>query len=162
MRKILLRSSLFLLLLAVYPVYAQDQFRGQAFSIIDALQESVPGKGEVEINQSVAIRNLLGTRRSSLNDETQYLEMPGFRAQVFSGNLKNSKDEAFKKEKEIKDLFPELITYVTYVAPFWRLRIGDYRSHEEAYHTMRVLMDAFPSYAKEMYIVREDVKIPLY
>jgi hypothetical protein len=42
------------------------------------------------------------------------------------------------------------------------LRIGDYRSHEEAYHTMRVLMDAFPSYAKEMYIVREDVKIPLY
>lgn len=162
MRKIFLRLPLFLFVWMVYPVCAQDQYRGQAFSIIDALQESVPGKGNVEINQSAAIRNLLGTRQISMNDDTHFLEIPGFRAQVFSGNLRNSKDEAFKKEKEIKEIFPEMVTYVTYVAPFWRLRVGDYRSHEEAYHTMRVLMDAFPSYAKEMYIVREDVKIPLY
>lgn len=156
------RSCLFLLVFLAYPLLAQEQFRGQAFSIIDALQESVPGKGEVEIKQSSAIRNLLGTRQLNLTDEMQYLEISGFRTQVFSGNLRNSKDEAFKKEKEIKGLFPELVTYVTYVAPFWRLRIGDYRSHEEAYHTMRLLMDAFPSYAKEMYIVREEIRIPLY
>ena len=43
----------------------------------------------------------------------------------------------------------------------WRLRIGDFRSHEEAYHMQRLLMDAFPAYRKEMYIVREEVKIPL-
>ena len=48
-----------------------------------------------------------------------------------------------------------------YNAPFWRLRIGDFRSHEEAYHMQRLLMDAFPAYRKEMYIVREEVKIPL-
>ena len=35
------------------------------------------------------------------------------------------------------------------------------RSHEEAYHMQRLLMDAFPTYRKEMYIVREEVKIPL-
>lgn len=101
-------------------------------------------------------------RRISTDDEMLFLEVSGFRAQVFSGNLRNSKEEAFKKEKEIKELFPELATYVTYVAPFWRLRIGDYRSREEAYYTMRMLMNAFPSYAKEMYIVKEDIKIPLY
>ena len=72
-----------------------------------------------------------------------------------------SKDEAFRKEKEIKELFPDVSTYVTYNAPFWRLRIGDFRSHEEAYHMQRLLMDAFPAYRKEMYIVREEVKIPL-
>ena len=65
------------------------------------------------------------------------------------------------KEKEIKELFPDVPTYVTYNAPFWRLRIGDFRSHEEAYHMQRLLMDAFPAYRKEMYIVREEVKIPL-
>lgn len=162
MRKIVLCSSLFLLVWMAYPVCAQTQYRGQALSIVDALQESVPGKGEVEINQSPAIRNLLGTRKASMNDDMPFLETPGYRAQVFSGNLRNSKEEAFKKEKEIKELYPELVTYVTYVAPFWRLRVGDYRSHEEAYHTMRILMNSFPSYAKEMYIVREDVKIPLY
>lgn len=158
MRKIFLSSSFFLLFCVITPVIAQ----AQAFSIIDALQESVPGKGEVEINQSSAIRNLLGTRKEFLGGDTQYLEIPGFRANIFSGNLRNSKDEAFKKEKEIKEIFPDLATYVTYVAPFWRLRVGDYRSHEEAYQIMRTLMDAFPGYAKEMYIVKEDVKIPLY
>lgn len=154
--------SFFFLSALVYPTFAQDSFYGQPHSIIDALQEPTPGKGRVEIKQSVAIRNLLGVRGIGTLDDGQYIEIQGFRTQVFTGNLRNSKDEAFKKEKEINELFPNLATYVTYVAPFWRLRIGDYRSHEEAYHTMRLLMDAFPSYAKEMYIVKEDVKISLY
>lgn len=160
MKKVFWRSCSFLLILLAFPLCAFSQYG--ATSIIDALQESVPGKGKVEIRQSYAIRNLLGTRKIGFGDDTQFMEIQGYRAQVFTGNLKNSKDEAFKKEKEINELFPELVTYVTYVAPFWRLRVGDYRSHEEAYHTMRMLMDAFPSYAKEMNIVREDVKIPLY
>lgn len=135
---------------------------GQAFSIIDALQESVPGKGEVEIKQSAAIRNLVGTRREFMDSDIQYLDVTGYRTQVFSGNLRTSREEAYTKEKEIKEIFPDLTTYVEYMAPFWRLRVGDYRSREEAYHAMRLLMDAFPSYAKEMYIVRDEVKIPLY
>ena len=64
-------------------------------------------------------------------------------------------------EEEIKELFPDIPTYVTYNAPFWKLRVGDFRSHEEAYQLMRQLMEAFPDYAKEMYIVKEEVKIPL-
>ena len=52
-------------------------------------------------------------------------------------------------------------TYVTYDAPFWKLRVGDFRSHEEAYHLMRQLMKAFPAFGKEMYIVREEIQIPL-
>ena len=56
---------------------------------------------------------------------------------------------------------PDVPTYVSYNAPFWKLRVGDFRSHEEAYHMMRQLMAAFPKYGKEMYIVREEIKIPL-
>lgn len=156
------RLCLFLSVSFAITLSAQEQAGSQALSIVDALQESESGKGEVEIRQSAAIRNLLGTRHGIITEDMQYLEIPGFRTQVFSGNLRDSKDEAFRKEKEIKDSFPELVTYVTYIAPFWRLRVGDYRSREEAYHTMRMLMNAFPSYAKEMYIVREEVKIPLY
>lgn len=161
MKRYLTGLFFFLFAFLFYPLCAQDQFSTQPFSIIDALQESVPGKGEVEIQQSTAIRYLIGTR-GVLTEDMQFMEIPGFRAQVFSGNLRNSKEEAFKREKEIKEAFPEMVTYVTYVAPFWRLRIGDYRSHEEAYHVMRTLMAAFPAYAKEMYIVKEDVKVPLY
>lgn len=138
----------------------------QATTIFDGLQSPGLGKGKVIVNQSSAIQNMIGSRMSGANvektDTETFLKVQGFRTQVFSGNnQRKSKDEAFRKEKEIKELFPDVPTYVTYNAPFWKLRVGDFRSHEEAYHMMRLLMNAFPSYGKEMYIVKEEIKIPL-
>ncbi|WP_298549180.1 SPOR domain-containing protein [uncultured Parabacteroides sp.] len=154
------------MLLGASALSAQTGGAGQAEDIIDALQERVPGKGTVVVRGSDALRNMLGKRLHGegveKTDSTAFLKIQGYRTQVFSGNnQRKSKDEAFRKEKEIKELFPDVPTYVTYNAPFWRLRIGDFRSHEEAYHMQRLLMDAFPAYKKEMYIVREEVKIPL-
>lgn len=135
-------------------------------TIFDAMQQKTPGKGTVVVRQPDVLRNMLGKRLHGEDvektDSTAFLKIQGYRTQVFSGNnQRKSKDEAFRKEKEIKELFPDVPTYVTYNAPFWRLRVGDFRSHEEAYHMQRLLMDAFPAYKKEMYIIREDVKIPL-
>lgn len=135
-------------------------------SIFEALGKSGAGEGSVVVHQSEAIQNLIGKRMRGANveatDSLVYLKMQGYRTQVFSGNSQRaSKDEAFLKEEEIKELFPTLPTYVTYTAPFWKLRVGDFRSHEEAYQMMRILREAFPAYAKEMYIVREEIKIPL-
>ena len=140
-------------------LFAQTALEGERSTIFDALQRSGLGKGEVVINQSAAIREMVGERMRGANVETTdsltFLKVQGYRTQVFSGNNQRvSKDEAFRKEKEIKELFPEIPTYVTYNAPFWKLRVGDFRSHEEAYHMMRLLMGAFPKYGKEMCIVR--------
>ena len=154
------------MLLGAFALSAQTSSGEQAENIFDALQEKVPGKGTVIVRQPNALRNMLGKRLHGegveKTDSTAFLKIQGYRTQVFSGNnQRKSKDEAFRKEKEIKELFPDVPTYVTYNAPFWRLRVGDFRSHEEAYHMQRLLMDAFPVYKKEMYIIREDVKIPL-
>ncbi len=137
-----------------------------ARTIFDALQESGAGEGEVIVNQSPDIKRLVGSRLSGDNiersDTETFIKLQGFRTKVFSGNnQRSSKDEAFAKERQVKEIFPDLPTYVTYTAPFWRLRVGDFRSHEEAYRMLRLLRDAFPSFGKEMYIVREEVKIPL-
>jgi hypothetical protein len=136
-------------------------------TIINELQTPKPGKGSVLIDQTDAIRHLIGARRQGMDigttaDGKSYLKYQGYRVQVFSGNnQRTSKDEAFRREKEMKELIPGIPTYVTYNAPFWRLRIGDYDSHEEAFHIQRQLMQAFPKYGKEMYIVREEVRLPL-
>lgn len=136
-------------------------------TIFDSLEEPGAGKGSVVINQSDEVRRMVGARRYGTNveqvDGGTFLVLDGFRAQVFSGNNQRlSKDEAFRKEKQIRELFPDLTTYVTYTAPFWKLRVGDYRTHEEAYHILRELQQTFPSFAKEMYIVKEKIRIPLY
>jgi hypothetical protein len=119
----------------------------------------------VVVNQDPSIKKMVGVRLAG--DKVQrtgndaFIKVQGFRAQVFTGNQRLSKDEAFKREKEIKEIFPELTTYVTYTAPFWKLRVGDFRSHEEAYDLKRKLVEAFPTYGKEIYIVKEEVNIPL-
>ena len=130
------------ILLGASALSAQTDGGGQVEDIIDALQERVPGKGTVTVRGSDALRNMLGKR-------------------LHGEGVEKTDSAAFLKIQEIKELFPDVPTYVTYNAPFWRLRIGDFRSHEEAYHMQRLLMDAFPAYRKEMYIVREEVKIPL-
>ena len=155
----------FCLLLGVFSLSAQttsDSYQ----TIFDAMEAGGAGKGRVDIHQSDAIRNLVGAHKKGADVEQSgdesFLKIQGYRTQVFSGNnQRKSKDEAFRKEKEIKELFPDVPTYVTYNAPFWKLRIGDFRTHEEAYRMQRLLMDAFPAYKKEMYIVKEEVKIPL-
>lgn len=154
------------MLLGASCLSAQTTVDEQVVTIFDTLQEGGAGKGSVTVHQADGIRNMVGARLHGSdvekNGDEAFLKIQGFRTQVFSGNdQRKSKDEAFRKEKEIKELFPYVPTYVTYNAPFWRLRVGDYRSHEEAYHMQRLLMDAFPAYKKEMYIVKEEVKIPL-
>lgn len=165
MKKIPCITLLFTLLLA-FGVAAQEAADEKVRTIFDDLQTSRPGKGEVIIRQSEALRNMVGVRMYGENvektDSTAFLKIQGYRTQVFSGNnQRKSKDEAFEKEKMVKELFPTVPTYVTYTAPFWKLRVGDFRSHEEAYHMQRLLMTAFPSFGKEMYIVKEEVRIPL-
>ncbi|MDR1344545.1 MAG: SPOR domain-containing protein [Tannerellaceae bacterium] len=138
------------------------------YTITDELQTPAPPKGNVLIDQPDAVRNMIGARREMAADieiaadGKTYLKYQGYRVQIFSGNdQRTSKDEAFKREREMKDLIPGIPTYVTYNAPFWRLRIGDYNSHEEAFHVQRQLMQAFPKYGKEMYIIREDIRFPI-
>ena len=148
--------------------WSQTAETGETVRVVTIFDKfaSHAGSGKVTVHQSEAIRAMVGAHKHGANVEADgaevYLKIPGFRAQVFSGNnQRKSKEEAFKKEKEIKELFPDVTTYVTYNAPFWKVRVGDYRSHEEAYQMMRMLMSSFPTYAKEMYIVKEEVKIPL-
>ena len=134
-------------------------------SIVDEIQEERIGEGKVQIHQDPAILHLLGstaTEYNSYDTNRRQLRVPGYRIQVFSGNnQRTSKGEAFDKEQQVKSLHGDVNTYVTYRSPFWRLRVGDFRTYEEAYLLMRQLMKEFPGFGKEMYVVKEDIIIPL-
>lgn len=157
-----MKQSVLILLCVIFigsfPISAQD---------IDTTQIRITSIFDhLDVRQSVAIRNLVGVRLKGENvvmdEDGVYLKIQGFRTQVFSGNDQRlSKKEAFDKEQEIKELYPDLVTYVTYKAPFWKLRVGDFRTHEEAYAVLRQLKEAFPSFGKEMYIVKDEIRMPL-
>ena len=84
----------------------------------------------------------------------------GWRVQVFSdNNPRTAKAEASKKERLITARFPQHQSYVRYNAPYWRLRIGDFRSQQDANALADELRKAFPAYAKEIRVVRDRISL---
>ncbi len=86
--------------------------------------------------------------------------MAGYRVQVFSdNNARTAKSEARSKQRIISSRFPKYQTYVIYTSPYWRLKVGDFRTQQEANNAAEELRKAFPSYSKEIRIVRDRVNI---
>ncbi len=84
----------------------------------------------------------------------------GYRIQVYSGNnARTSKNEAQARASKISSRFPEHATYVSYDAPYWRLRVGDFRNYDDARAAMGMLKKEYPSYAREMRLVRDRIKL---
>ncbi|MFZ4581934.1 MAG: SPOR domain-containing protein [Paludibacter sp.] len=82
----------------------------------------------------------------------------GFRIQVFSSNVqKTAKAEAFKVEKEIRSVFPELGVYVSYISPFWKVRVGDFKTSADAQDFRPQLIEAFPQLKNAIYTVKEKI-----
>ncbi|MEF9923808.1 MAG: hypothetical protein RR061_05765 [Muribaculaceae bacterium] len=86
----------------------------------------------------------------------------GFRVQVFSdNNHRTAKSEALVKERNIISRFPQIGTYLSYKPPFWRLRVGDFRTHGEAMEILQQIKREFPGYAREIIIVQDRVNVIL-
>ena len=82
----------------------------------------------------------------------------GYRVQVFSdNNQRTAKNEARSKSRTIGGRFPQYKTYVSYTSPYWRLRVGDFRTKQEATAAAEELRSAFPAYSKEIRVVRDRV-----
>ena len=55
--------------------------------------------------------------------------------------------------------FPQYHYYVSYNAPQWRLRVGDFTRRESARRALRRIKKAFRKYASETIIVTDTVNV---
>lgn len=86
--------------------------------------------------------------------------MAGYRVQVFSdNNIRTAKNEARSKEMTVASRFPQYRTYKKYSAPYWRVHVGDFRTQREAQAAADEMRRAFPSFGKEIRVVRDRINI---
>jgi len=114
----------------------------------DVIQESAPGKGQVIIHEEVGIPFLLNTH-IEMNERQRYFD--GYRIQLYSGSGQKSKHLALEVKGKILDLFPDEAVYISFTAPFWRVRVGNYRNKHEALGLMSRLKKEFP----DSYVVKD-------
>lgn len=112
----------------------------------------------VAVLQDSAIDRLLndkiqGTRR-------ELVQVQGYRVQVYSSNRQQTaKTEAFDIEKMVQDIGLGVETYVVYNPPFWKVRVGNFRTQEEAQQLKEEIVRALPQLQGDTYIVRDQVQL---
>jgi len=131
----------------------QDSKKNNIFEVLST-PDSVT-HATVRIHQDKRIETLLANKKFTNQTTTN-----GFRVQVFSSNVQQTaKNKAFNIEKQIQEAFPDLAVYVNYTSPFWKVRVGDFKSKSEAQVFKSQLIDSFPIMKSEIYIVPEQIVI---
>lgn len=138
-------------------------------NIVDSIE--IQSQHRIRIHQPVALKERLARDTASvllpLSEERHDMKMgtlvvhrAGYRIQVYSDNKqRQAKFNAERLAGEISALYPLLGTYLTYKAPYWRLRVGDFQSRDEALSMLAELKENFPGISAEMTIVRDRINI---
>ncbi len=110
---------------------------GIAYGVSASAQSG--GKLNVRCN-TVSLDSLLIQSSKSNSNQTQ---IDGFRIQIYSGSGVSSKTEAENVMAKFAKMYPAERVYVIYTAPFWRVRVGDYRSKSEALPLLNTIQGSF-------------------
>ena len=95
-------------------------------------------------------------RQIQINEETtrdSRRNIPGFRIQVASSNDRNM---VFNIKTKIYLLYPELKPYLIYQPPNYKLKVGNFKTPEEADPYLQKLIQNFPS---GVYLVPDIIEV---
>ena len=121
--------------------------------ILLSIFDSLPG---VQIVQDSAVAVLLD---EAVNGKHELVEMDGYRVQIYSSNQQQTaKSEALDLEEKLRDAINQSI-YVQYLPPFWKVRIGDFRTYDEAREYKKLFVSQFPELMGDTYIVRDKIQV---
>lgn len=121
--------------------------------ILVSLLDLFPG---VQIVQDSTMAVLLD---EAVNGKRELVEVDGYRVQIYSSNQQQSaKGEALELETRLKDKINQTL-YVEYLTPFWKVRIGDFRTYDEAKEYKKLFVQQFPDLMGDTYIVRDKILV---
>ena len=99
-------------------------------------------------------------KRTHTSQQTIENRGVGYRIQAYSdNNYKTAKAAAQQRARDIAMKFPQYRSYISYKAPSWRLRIGDFKTQREAQAALQRIKSVYPKFAREMVIVRDRINI---
>lgn len=115
--------------------------------------DSLPG---VQLIQDSTVSVLL---EEAVNGKRELVEMDGYRVQVYSSNQQQTaKAEALELETKLKEKVNQTV-YVQYLPPFWKVRLGDFRSYDEAREYKKQFVEQYPELMGDTYIVRDKIQV---
>ena len=106
------------------------------------------GQNEIEINPNIVIHKeakldtLIQIQQSFL-EKNQKLD--GWRVQIFFEGGNKSYQLALNKKSSFIANHPEIPVYLTFNAPYYKVRVGNFRSRSEAEILLKELKENYPN-----------------
>ncbi len=111
----------------------------------------------VEIFQDRRIEKLLSDKQNAGSNQVSSV-LQGFRVQVFSSNQqRTAREQAIRIKQEIESVFPDFPVYIVYQSPFWKVRIGNFKTSEEAQLLRTEIIKKYPKKQGDVYVVKERI-----
>lgn len=101
------------------------------------------------ITSTVDIVNAIDIHKQK-NEKTD--EIKGYRIQIISDN---NRENVYNEKAKVYQHFSEFKSYLKYVQPYYKLRIGDFKTKLEARNYLDQVIRVFPS----AFIVIDDIKV---
>lgn len=121
-----------------------------AQNILDSMPYAV-------VHQDTAITMLLESKNGGA--EAHEVEIDGYRVQVYSSNRQQvAKAEAMTLEQRLHQSL-DVSVYVQYMPPFWKVRLGDFVSYEQAQEYKEKVIGIFPEIQGDTYVVRDKIHV---
>lgn len=99
---------------------------------------------------------LLVKKQAQINEETtrnSRRTMPGYRIQIVNTTDRNG---AINAKSKVYQLYPELKAYLIFQSPYYRIRVGNFKTQSEAQTYMRSLSDTFKG---SVFVVRDVIEV---
>ncbi len=121
-------------------------------------EQAQPDRKPVQSRDDKADEATTRQRQSSAYTTTRASTATGYRIQAYTANNASAaRSAATSRARSIAMRFPQYRTYITYKAPSWRLRIGDFTSLKAAQEALAKMKKVFPGYA--LTIVRDRINV---
>lgn len=144
----MMRNSLILLLLFVCT--GQLKINAQEFQELDTIVIS---------DQDPRLDSLIAMHRKAMEMNLAHEEhdgIMGYRIQIFFDSGNNSKNRAFWVKNQFDSRYPQVPSYLTFGEPYYRVRIGDFRTRLEAEAFKKRIIRRYD----DVFVIPEKIKFP--
>ncbi|PWJ59862.1 sporulation related protein [Dyadobacter jejuensis] len=106
-------------------------------------KENKPETNDTKRDNPDAVNKQLDKALAALADQNKSIKyISGFRIQLYVGNVRQQADDA---KSYIYRQFPELVPYISYSQPTYRVKAGDFMYRADAQSYLEQIKDIFPS-----------------
>ena len=116
----------------------------------------LPGfiSAQSDIREDIRIDNLL---QLHIAYNTAFPVMPGYRIQLFMESGNTALEKAEKIIEKFQEKYKVVPAYITFGEPYYRVRIGDFRTRLEAIKFLDQIQKHYP----QAWVVKDNISFPV-